>query len=84
MAHGCARRLPMQAWIEQTLQIAFPGARILVADTTGGGDHFDVEVVAPQFVGLSMIAQHRAVYAALGERVGYEIHALGLKTRALA
>ncbi|MBM4345875.1 MAG: BolA family transcriptional regulator [Deltaproteobacteria bacterium] len=74
----------MQKWMEATLAQAFPGAHIAVTDTTGGGDHFDVEIAAPQFVGLSVIAQHRAVYAALGERVGYEIHALGLRTRPLA
>lgn len=74
----------MRSWIEQTLQQAFPGAEVRVTDTTGGGDHFDAEVVAPQFAGVSMIEQHRMVYAALGERVGYEIHALGLKTRAKA
>lgn len=73
----------MQQWIEQTLQQAFPGAQLTVTDTTGGGDHFEVEIAAAQFAGLSTIAQHRAVYAALGERVGYEIHALGLKTRVL-
>lgn len=73
----------MRDWIEATLQAAFPGAQIRVTDTTGGGDHFDVEVLAPQFVGQSMIVQHRAVYAALGERVGYEIHALGLTTKPL-
>lgn len=73
----------MQDWITATLHNAFAGAQIVVTDTTGGGDHFEVEVAAPQFVGQSMIVQHRAVYAALGERVGYEIHALGLKTRPL-
>lgn len=72
----------MQAFIEETLRIAFPDAQVRVIDTTGGGDHFDVEIVAAQFAGLSMIDQHRLVYAALGEKVGYEIHALGLRTRA--
>ena len=75
-------RSTVQEFIEQALQRAFPDARIRVTDTTGGGDHFDVEVVAPQFEGLSMIEQHRMVYDAIGDKVGYEIHALGLKTRA--
>lgn len=74
----------LQAWIDATLQSAFPGAQIRVTDTTGGGDHFEVEISARQFAGLSMIDQHRAVYDALGEPVGYEIHALALKTRVLA
>lgn len=72
----------MQQFIEESLKRAFPDASIRVTDTTGGGDHFDVEVVAAQFAGLSMIEQHRLVYDAIGDKVGYEIHALGLKTRA--
>lgn len=72
----------MQQFIEDALRRAFPDASVHVLDTTGGGDHFDVEIVAPQFAGLSMIEQHRMVYDALGEKVGYEIHALGLRTRA--
>lgn len=74
----------MQAFIHSTLEAAFPGAQLRVTDTTGGGDHFEVEIAAPQFAGLGMIAQHRLVYAALGDRVGVEIHALALKTRVLA
>jgi stress-induced morphogen len=72
---------PMQAFIEQTLGEAFPNAEIDVQDTTGGGDHFQVDIASPRFVELSRIEQHRLVYATLGERVGHEIHALGLRTR---
>jgi len=75
---------PMQAYIEQTLSAAFPDAELDVRDTTGGGDHFQVEIASKRFVDLSRIEQHRLVYDALGERVGHEIHALGLRTRALA
>lgn len=72
----------MQQFIEEALRLAFPDAQVRVIDTTGGGDHFDVEIVAAQFAGMGMIDQHRMVYEALGEKVGYEIHALGLRTRA--
>ena len=74
---------PMQAFIEQRLGEVFPDAELDVRDTTGGGDHFQVEIAAAQFAGLSRIEQHRMVYEALGERVGHEIHALGLSTRVL-
>jgi stress-induced morphogen len=40
----------LQEWIDITLQTSFPGAQIRVTDTTGGGDHFEVEIAAPQFV----------------------------------
>lgn len=73
----------MGAWIQATLQAAFEGAEIAVTDTTGGGDHFEVVIAATQFAGKTPLQQHRMVYAALGEQVGYEIHALALKTRVL-
>ena len=72
---------PMQAFIEQKLAEAFPNAEIDVRDTTGGGDHFQVDIASSRFSDISRIEQHRLVYAALGERVGHEIHALGLRTR---
>lgn len=82
MAHDS--QFHAQSFIETTLQTEFPGAQIRVRDTTGGGDHFEVEIAAPQFAGRSMIAQHRMVYDALGDRVGVEIHALALQTKVLA
>ncbi len=59
-----------------------PGATVTVKDTTGTGDHFAAEVVAPAFEGKSMIQQQRMVYAALGELMRGPIHALQLDTRA--
>lgn len=59
-----------------------PGATVTVTDTTGTGDHFSATVVAPEFEGKSMMAQHRLVYAALGELMRGPIHALQLDTRA--
>ncbi len=73
--------MSQQRFIETTLQEKFPNAEITVVDTTGGGDHFSVEIVSNRFDGLSMLEQHRLVYQELGERVGHEIHALGLRTR---
>ncbi len=70
----------MQNFIENTLKNAFPDAEIHVVDTTGGGDHFDVDITTAAFAGRSVLQQHRLVYAALGEKVGYEIHALALNT----
>ena len=56
-----------------------PGARVRVIDTTGAGDHFDAHVVATAFAGLSLVEQHRLVYAALGDLMP-RIHALSLRT----
>jgi len=50
-------------------------------DVTGDGRHFSAVVVSSAFNGKAMIAQHRLVYAALGDRFDTEaVHALSLKT----
>ena len=69
--------------LETLLQQAFPDARELsVVDRTGGGDHFQVTVASGRFDGLSLVEQHRLVYAALDEplRDG-TIHELRIKTK---
>ncbi len=55
-----------------------PDAEVKVA---GKNDHFSATVVSASFKGLSRIEQHKRVYAALGSRMGQEIHALALTTR---
>lgn len=44
------------------------------------GTHFEAVIVSPAFVGKSMIQQHLLVYAALGDRMRAEIHALSIRT----
>ena len=44
------------------------------------GTHFEALIVSPSFVGKSMIQQHQLVYAALGDRMRAEIHALSMRT----
>ncbi|MEE9494750.1 MAG: BolA/IbaG family iron-sulfur metabolism protein [Gammaproteobacteria bacterium] len=46
----------------------------------GEGDHFEAIVVTPEFEGKSMVQQHQMVYAALGDLMKAEIHALALRT----
>jgi len=50
------------------------------AGARAGGGHFFVTVVAQRFAGLGRVARHRAVYAALGDLMGSEIHALSAET----
>lgn len=66
--------------IETKLRAAFPDGLIRVIDTTGTFDHFDAVVVSSRLDGLTRVAQHQAVYAALGEDMRERIHALALKT----
>ncbi len=44
------------------------------------GTHFEAVIVSNEFVGQSMVKQHQLVYAALGDRMKAEIHALSMKT----
>ncbi len=44
------------------------------------GTHFEALIVSPAFVGKPMVQQHQLVYAALGDRMRAEIHALSMKT----
>ena len=46
----------------------------------GDGQHFFAVIVSEEFRGLSMIKQHQRVYAALGDRMKAEVHALSMKT----
>ena len=49
-------------------------------EVEGDGRHFFATIVSKEFEGLTRIRRHQRVYAALGERMREEIHALSLKT----
>lgn len=66
--------------LEQKLLAGLPDAAIRAQDMTGGGDHWQVRIRAPQFKGKSMVEQHQMVYAILGDLMKSEIHALSLDT----
>jgi stress-induced morphogen len=70
---------PLQILLER----AFPDATELrVEDRTGGGDHFQVTVASPRFVGLRLLDQHRLVNEALAEPLrNGTIHELRIKTK---
>lgn len=74
------------ALFEQDLHKAFSVDRLQIEDEShlhaghagaaSGGGHFKLTIVAPEFKGLSLVARHRAVYAALKRHIPIEIHAL--------
>ena len=49
-------------------------------EVLGDGQHFQAVVVSVQFAGKSRVQRHQLVYAALGDRMREEIHALSMKT----
>ena len=68
--------------LEGFLTEAFPDAEITLTDLAGDNDHWQAEIVSAQFAGKTRVAQHQMVYAALQGKMGGELHALALKTKA--
>jgi acid stress-induced BolA-like protein IbaG/YrbA len=46
----------------------------------GDGRHFFATIVSGEFEGLPRVRRHQRVYAALGDRMRAQIHALSMKT----
>ncbi len=63
--------------IKAMIESGIDGAEAMV---DGDGRHFNARVVSDKFAGLTMIKQHKLVYAALGDNMESAIHALSIKT----
>jgi len=63
----------IEAWIRAGLACEHLEVR-------GDGHHFEAVIVSPAFSGKSRVQRHQLVYAALGERMRAEIHALSMQT----
>lgn len=66
--------------IAALIQAGLPNAQVTVLGDDG--QHFEATVICADFAGKMPLTQHRMVYATLGEKMGREIHALKLTTRA--
>ena len=49
-------------------------------EVRGDGHHWEAVIVSKSFEGIPRVRQHQLVYAALGERMREEIHALSMTT----
>lgn len=65
---------------EQVRQYISAGLECQHIEVEGDGQHFFATIVSPGFEGKRLIQRHQLVYAALGERMREEIHALSMKT----
>lgn len=70
------------AQIVSLIKEAFPTATVEIQDLAGDGDHYAATVIAEEFRGKNRVQQHQMVYAALKGRMGGELHALALTTKA--
>ena len=80
------------AEIERRLRAALAPLQLRVVDDSAlhaghagardGRGHFNVEIESAAFAGHGLLARHRLVYAALGELMQTDIHALAIHARA--
>ena len=81
------------ATIRSCLERAFAPSELTVIDDShrhaghagarDGRGHFSVRVTSAAFDGLAPLARHRAIYAALGDLMQTDIHALSIDARPL-
>lgn len=81
-----------QAEIRRRLEAALSVEAIEVIDEShqhighegsrDGRGHFRLRIVAAEFAGLPMLRRHRLVYAALGDLLATDVHALAIEARA--
>jgi acid stress-induced BolA-like protein IbaG/YrbA len=65
--------------IKNMIEAGLPGSQVQVSGADGV--HFEAVVVCAAFSGKPMLAQHRMVYATLGDKMATgDIHALALRT----
>jgi stress-induced morphogen len=75
--------MPMPAHeIEALLKAAFPDAEVAIEALANDNDHFKAVVTSAAFQGKSRVQQHQMVYAALKGKMGGDLHALMLQTKA--
>lgn len=75
--------MPMPAAdIIALIKAGIPDAEVEMTDLAGDDDHWKAVVVSAAFAGKTRVQQHQMVYAAIGAKMGGELHALALETRA--
>lgn len=70
---------PLAQSLTAAIHKALPGAKVQVDDPDGA--HLSAMVEYAGFAGLPKLAQHRMVYAALGDAFETTLHALQLTTK---
>jgi len=60
---------------DSALHVGHEGAK-------GGGGHYSLTIVSPQFSGKNTVARHRMIYTALGAMMQQQIHALAIRAYA--
>ena len=73
--------MPMPAaQIEALIKAAIPDATVEIEALVDDNDHWLARVTSAEFKGKNRVQQHKMVFAALGDLMGGELHALQLHT----
>ncbi|NRA90311.1 MAG: BolA family transcriptional regulator [Simkaniaceae bacterium] len=65
--------------LKTLLEHAFPDATFDLDDMLGDADHYGLTITSSAFEGLNRVKRHQAVYKALGNLMGNELHALSIR-----
>ena len=68
------------AEIVARIKAGIPDAEVTLTDLAGDDNHWAAHVVSASFIGKTRVAQHKLVYAAIGDDMGGALHALQLTT----
>jgi acid stress-induced BolA-like protein IbaG/YrbA len=68
---------PTPAQVREFIAAGLPCQHL---EVEGDGRHFFATIVSAEFEGLVRVRRHQRVYAALGDRMREQIHALSMKT----
>lgn len=71
--------IPQPEELAELVRRHIPNAQV-EAGLFSGDDHFEMRVISAAFEGKSRVAQHKMVYAALGDHMRQRVHALALTT----
>ena len=69
--------------IKNLIKTAIPDAEIVIEDLAGDNNHYSATIKSKIFSGKTKIEQHKLVYKALKGKMGNELHALALNTKAV-
>ena len=67
--------------ITNLIKKSLPDAIVTIEDLKGDGDHYSATIISKLFKDKSKVEQHKIVYDSLKGKMGYQLHALMLKTK---
>ena len=74
--------LPVEE-IKKLIILSIPDASIEIKDLMGDNNHYSAIIKSKMFKGLNKIEQHKLVYRSLKGKMGNELHAFSITTKAI-